>query len=69
MESDIGDVGVEGLAHVLADELDERVGVELRRQRVPDAVHGGELGDALARLLNEACVLERDGEAARERRQ
>jgi hypothetical protein len=28
---------VEGLAHPLADELDQRVELELRRQRLPDA--------------------------------
>ena len=69
VEGDVGDVGVERLAHVLADELDQPVEVELRRERLADAVHRRELADALARLLHEAGVLERDAEAAGHRRQ
>ena len=69
VQGDVGDVGVEGLAHLLADELDQRVEVELRRERLADAVHRRQLADALARLLHEPRVLERDGEAARQRRQ
>ena len=38
-------------------------------QRLADAVDGCELGDPLTRFRHEARVLERDGEAARERRQ
>ena len=48
----VGDVGVERLAHPLADELDQGVEVELRGEGLPDAVHGRQLGDALARLLD-----------------
>ncbi len=60
MEGQVGDVGVERLPHLLADELDQRLEVELRGERLADAVHGRELGDALARLLHEARVLEGD---------
>ena len=45
----VGDVA---RAHPLADELDQRVEVELCGQGLPDAVHGRELGDALARLFD-----------------
>ena len=64
MERDVGDVGSECLTHVLTDALDQRIEVEVRRERLPDAVHGRELGDALARFLHEPRVLERDAEAA-----
>ena len=69
VERDVGDVGVEGLADALADELDQRVELELGRERLADAVHGRQLGDALARLVDEPRVLERDAEAAGQRRQ
>ena len=69
MQGDVGDVCVEGLANLLADELDQRVEVELGRESLADAVHRRQLADALARLLHEAGVLERDGETAAERRQ
>ena len=65
----IGDVGVERLAHPLADQLDQRVEVELRGERLPDAVHRRELGHPLARLVDETGVVERDAEAAGERGQ
>ena len=52
VQRDVGDVGLERLAHLLADELDQRVEVELRRERLADAVHRCELGHALARLLD-----------------
>ena len=64
MERDVGDVGLERLAHLLADELDQRVEVELRRERLADAVHRGELGHALTRLVDQASVVERDAQAA-----
>ena len=61
VERDVGDVGLERLAHLLADELDQRVEVELRRERLADAVDRRELGHALARLV-------RRGERCRARR-
>ena len=49
---------------LLADELDQRVEVELRRERLADAVHRRELGHALTRLVEQASVVERDAQAA-----
>jgi hypothetical protein len=37
------------------------------RAACPTAVHRPELGDPLARLVDQLCVLERDAEAARDR--
>ena len=68
-QRDVGDVGLEGLADALADELDQGVELELCRERLADAVHGGQLGHALARLVDEPRVVERDAEAAGQRRQ
>jgi hypothetical protein len=56
VEGNIGDISLERLAHLLADELDQRVEVELRRERLADAVHGRELGHPLARLVDEAAL-------------
>src|SRR4029077_544364 len=53
----------------LADELDQRVEVELRRERLADTVHGAQLGHALTRLVHEARVVERDAEGAGQRRE
>ena len=39
----------------VADELDQRVQLELRGERLADAVHGRQLGDALARLVDRAA--------------
>ena len=69
MQRDVRDVGLERLAHALADELDQRVELELCRERLADAVHGRELGHALARLVDEPRVVERDAQAAGQRRQ
>ena len=65
----IGDVGLERLAHPLSDQLDQRVEIELRRERLADAVDRCELGHALPGLVHEPRVVERDAQAARERRQ
>ena len=69
LEGDEGDVGRERLAHLLADQLDQRREVELRGDRLADAVDRVELGDTLAGLVDQPRVLERDAEAGRERRQ
>ena len=58
-QRDVDDVGLEGLAHPLADQLDERVEVELRGERLHDAVDGLELDRPLPRLLQRAHPLER----------
>ena len=63
------DVGREGLAHLLADQLEQRREVELRRDRLADPVDRVELRDTLARLVDQPRVLERDAEAGREGRQ
>ena len=64
MQRHVRDVGLERLTDALADELDQGVELELCRERLADAVHGGELGDALARLVDQPRVLERDAQAA-----
>ena len=69
MQCDVGDVRVEGLADPLADQIDQLVEVELGRERLADAVHRSELGDALSRLVDQLRVLERDAEAAGDRRE
>ena len=58
MERDVDEVGVEGHAHLVAEALDERVQVELRRERLADVVDDGQLRGALAGLVEEARVLE-----------
>ncbi len=69
MQRHVRDVGLERLTDALADELDQGVELEPCRERLADAVHGGQLGHALARLVDEPCVVERDAEAAGQRRQ
>ena len=69
MQRHIRDVRVERLPHPLADELDQGLELELRRERLPDAVDGRELGDALPRLVDQLGVLERDAQAAGDRRE
>ena len=56
MQRHVGDVGLERLADALADELDQGVELELRRERLADAVHGGQLGHALARLVDSRAL-------------
>ena len=60
-------VGLEHLAQLVADEVDDRLEVELGRHPLLDAVDHRELGGALLgllqqplRLVEEARVLERD---------
>ena len=65
----IGDVGVERLAHLFADQLDQRAEIELRSECLPDAVDGRQLGHALPGLVHEPSVVERHRQAAGERRQ
>ena len=57
MQSDIGDVGVERLADAIADEPDQGIEVEMGGKRLADAVHGRQLGNPLARLMDELGVL------------
>ncbi len=60
---------LERLAHLLADELQQDRQVELRGDRLTDAVDDVELGDPLAGLGDEAGVLQRDAQAGGERRE
>ncbi len=62
---------VEHFAQLVADEVDDRLEIELRRHALLDAVDDGELGGALLgllqqalRLVEQARVLERDAHAA-----
>ena len=57
------------VADLLADELDERVQVQLRGDGLADAIDRVELGDSLAGLVDQAGVLERDAQAGGEGRQ
>ncbi len=67
-QRDIGDRRVEEVAHLVADKLDEAVLVELRGERLGDAVDGDQFGGALADLVLALVddqvgvgVVERDG--------
>ncbi len=66
-QGDVGDVGVEGLAGPVADELDERVHVELGRRRLADLVDRRELRRPASGLLHQPGVLEGHAEAGAER--
>ena len=68
VQRDVDEVGVEGHLHLVAQALDERVQVELRRERLADVVDDGQLRGALVRLEEEAGVVEGDACARRERR-
>ncbi len=69
VQGHVRDVGLERRTDALADELDQGVELEPCCERLADAVHGGQLCHALAGLVNEPRVVERDAEAAGERRQ
>ena len=69
VHGDVDEVGLERVAHQVADQLVHRVEVELARQRLADLVDGRQLGHPLARLVDQAGVLERDAQAGGERRQ
>ena len=60
-------LGVEDLLDLVADEVVDRLRVELAGDRRLDAVDQRELGVSLAGLVDEARVVERDAEAAGER--
>ena len=67
-DGDVHDLGVEDLLDPVADEVVDRLRVELAGDRRLDAVDQRELGVSLPGLVDEAGVLERDAEAAGERR-
>ena len=66
---DVDDLGVEDLLDLVADDVVDRLQLELAGERRLDAVDQRELGVALPGLVDEPRVLERDAEAAGERRQ
>ena len=65
---DIDDLRVEDLLDLVADDVVDRLELELARERLLDAVDQRQLGVPLPRLVHQAGVLERDAQAARERR-
>ena len=65
----IRDVGLEGLSDPLADQLDQCVEIELRRECLADAIDRRELRHALPRLVHEPGVVQRDAHAAGDRRE
>ena len=69
VERDVDEVGVERVAHLVAELLDQGVQVQLAGQRLADGVDDGELGGPLAGLVDEAGVVERHAQAGGERRQ
>ena len=66
-DADVDHLRVEDLADPLADELVHRPHVEVLGEAVLDPGDDGELGVALLRLLEQARVLERDGQARGDR--
>ena len=66
---DVDDLRVEDLLDLVADHVVDRLRVEFAGDSRLDGVDQRELGVALPRLVHEARVLERDAEAAGERRQ
>ena len=68
-DRDVDDLGVEDLLELVADEVVDRLRVELAGDRRLDAVDQRELGIPLPGLVDEPRVLEGDAEAAGERRQ
>ena len=68
VKGEVDDVGGgEGFADLVADELDQRIAVELRRQRLADAVDRAQLGDALTHLFHQPDVLQSNAQVARKR--
>ena len=59
-------LGVEDLLDLVADEVVDRLRIELAGDRLLDAVDQRELGVPLSGLVDEAGVVERDAEAAGE---
>ena len=68
-DRDAHDLRVEDLLELVADEVVDRLRVELARDRLLHAVDQRELRVPLPRLVDEPRVLERDAQAAGQRRQ
>ena len=63
VERHVADVRIERPPHLLADELEQRLQIELARQRLADLVDRRELGEALPGLVDQANVFQGDAEA------
>ena len=66
-DADVDDLRVEDLLDLVADDVVDRLQLELAGNRLLDAVDQRQLGVALARLVHQAGVFERDAEAPRQR--
>ena len=69
VQGHVDDVGLERLTQLVAEALDQDVEPQLLGDRLADVVHDRQLGRVLTRLLEQPGVLERDAQAARERRE
>ena len=69
VDADVDDLRVEDLLELVADDVVDRLQLELAGERGLHAVDQCELGVPLPRLVHEARVFERDAEAAGKRRQ
>ena len=69
MERDVHEVGIERVAHLVAEVLDQGVQVQLPGERLSDAVDDGQFGGSLAGLVDEARVVQGDAEARGQGRQ
>lgn len=66
MEGDVDDVGIEGDPHLIADELDQGVEVELGGHGLADTSDDRKLGRPPVGVMEEFRVLQRDPEARRQ---
>ena len=69
MDGYVDDLRIEDVAQLLANEVVDRLLLELARDRLLHTVDQREFGVPLARLVDEPSVLEGDAEAAGERHQ
>ncbi len=69
VDRDAHDLGVEDRLELVSDEVVDRLRIELAGDRRLDAVDQRKLGITLTRLVNELRVVERDPQAAGDRRQ
>ena len=53
VQEDAGEIGAESLAQLVADQVDDALQLELRREPLLDAVDHPELGGALLALLEQ----------------
>ena len=67
-QPDREDAGVDQGVQAAGDEIEDRLRLNLRRQRVPDLVEGLELPRPASGRLVEACVLDRHGRLRGEER-